>query len=155
MIQEAQGKLCNPTPQCDKSCVTLPDEFSGPIKHVCPCLGPLAPCLKMVLFGEEEKLRVPFLRPHSWRQSFCREGGTRSLLPSVFLMHEVTLIQKVVQVHGSPPTSSCLCRCSDARVPSPHPVNHSLQAGFQRQKLPTSTMAALCFPPMLGSKGLR
>lgn len=64
--QEAEEKLCDPTPQCDKSSVTLPDGFPGPIKDEHPCLGPLVPCLKIVLFGEEEKLIwVPFFRPHS------------------------------------------------------------------------------------------
>lgn len=35
----------------------------------------------------------------------------------------------------------------------PHPVNHSLQAAFQRQKLPTSRTAALCLPPCWVAKG--
>lgn len=102
--QEGQEKLCDPTPHCDKSCVTLPDGSPSPSKDECPRLSPLVPCLKMVLCGEEEKLLWgPSFRPHRQMQSFCTEGGTRNLLSSVFIIilfhyyiyssrHEVTLI---------------------------------------------------------------
>lgn len=49
-------------------------QFPGPIKDECPCLGPLDPWVKQILFGEQETLLwVPFFRPHSWRQCFCRK----------------------------------------------------------------------------------
>lgn len=96
---------------------------------------------------------MPFFRPHSWRQSFCSEGGTRSLLPSVFLMHEVTLIQEVVQVHWSPPTSSCFCCCSDAKDPSSPPLTTVSKLAFRDRSYPLAQKAAYAFPPCWVAKG--
>lgn len=55
-------KVFDPTLQCGKSCVTLSDGFPSPSKDEGPCSSPLVPCLRMVLFGEEEKLQGPSFR---------------------------------------------------------------------------------------------